>query len=112
MESTSAYIIAALIALSMLLIAVIVANAIRFQGGSRPRDPKKRKTWFWILAFANPAMIYLLGYFVFRPDANIMIVNNYITALSIGTVAGFLIYLVAGFILSKVFRNGKLGHWF
>ena len=53
-----------------------------------------------------------IGYFVFKPDANILIVNRYISALSIGTGVGFVLYILLGFILSKVFRNGKLGHWF
>lgn len=112
MESTSAYIIAVIISLAILLLAAIIANAIKFEGGSRPKDPKKRRIWFWVLAFVNPAMIFLLGYFVFKPDANIMIVSNYITALSIGTIAGFFLYLVLGFVLSKTFKNGKIGHWF
>jgi len=112
MESTVAYIIAGIISLSMLLLAAIIANAIKFEGGSRPKDPKKRKIWFWVLAFVTPAMIFLPGYFVFKPDANIMIVNNYITALGIGTIAGFFLYLILGVVLSKIFKNGKIGHWF
>ncbi len=113
MESTAAaYIISISTALLFLLVSAIIANAIKFEGGSNPKDPKRRKTWFWILAILNPAMGFLLGYFVFKPDANIMVVNNYINALSIGTGIGFVLYIVLGFILSKVFRNGKIGNWF
>ena len=46
------------------------------------------------------------------PDANIMVINNYVNALSIGTAIGFVLYILLGFILSKVFANGKIGHWF
>ncbi|HTE01456.1 MAG TPA: hypothetical protein VK668_19350 [Mucilaginibacter sp.] len=112
MESTSAYIISAIIALIILLLSALIANAIKFEGGSKPKDPQKRKIWFWVLAFVNPGIIFLLGYFVFKPDANLMILNNYINALSIGTIAGFFLYIVLGFVLSKIFANGKLGHWF
>lgn len=112
MESTTAYIISIVIALVFLLLSVFIASAIKFQGGSNPKDPQKRKIWFWILAIINPAVIFLLGYFVFKPDANILIVNNYTSALSIGTGIGFVLYIIIGFILSRVFRNGKLGHWF
>ena len=112
MESTSAYVIAVIISLVVLLLAAVIANGIKFEGGSRPRDPQKRKIWFWVLAFFNPVAIFLLGYFVFKPDANIMIVNHYISALSIGTIAGFFLYLLLGFVLSKTFKNGKIGHWF
>ena len=112
MESTSAYIISIVTALIFLLLAAIIANAIKFEGGSNPKDPQSRKTLFWILAILNPATGFLLGYFVFKPDANVMVVNNYVNALSIGTVIGFVLYLLLGFILSKVFANGKIGHWF
>ncbi len=112
MESTSAYIISVIIALVFLLTSSVIANAIKFEGGAQPKDPKTRKTWFWILAILNPAVCYLLGYFVFKPDANIMVVNNYIGALGLGTAIGFFIYILLGFILSKIFANGKIGHWF
>jgi sulfoxide reductase heme-binding subunit YedZ len=113
MESTSAYIISLITALIFLLLAAIVANAIKFEGGSNPKDPQSRRTWFWILAILNPAVTYLLGYFIFWPtDANRMVLNNYLTALSIGTAIGFVLYILLGFILSKVFTNGKIGHWF
>ena len=88
MESTSAYIIAIITSLVFLLLSVFIANAIKFEGGSKPKDPQKRKMWFWILAILNPAITFLLGYFVFKPDANIMIVNKYVTALIIGTGIG------------------------
>jgi len=112
MESTTAYIISVVIALVFLLLSVLIANAIKFQGGSNPKDPQKRKMWFWILAVLNPAVIFLLGYFVFKPEANILIVNNYVTALSIGTGIGFVLYIILGFVLSKIFPTGKLGSWF
>lgn len=112
MESTTAYIISVITALIFILLAAIISNAITFEGGSNPKDPQKRKTWFWILCIINPAVCFLAGYFVFKPDANVMIVNNYVHALSIGTIIGFVIYILLGFILSKVFANGKIGHWF
>jgi putative flippase GtrA len=112
MESTSGYIISIVTAFVFLLISAFIANAIKFEGGSHPKDPQKRKMWFWILAILNPAVNFLLGYFVFKPEANMMVVNKYISALSIGTVIGFVLYIIIGFILSKLFKNGKLGHWF
>jgi len=112
MESTSAYIITLVTALIFLLLSAIIANAIKFEGGSNPKDPQSRKTWFWVLAILNPALAFLVGYFVFLPDANRMVVNNYVSALSMGTAIGFVLYILLGFVLSKVFANGKIGHWF
>jgi hypothetical protein len=33
-------------------------------------------------------------------------------ALPIATAVGFVVYVLLGFILSKIFKNGKLGNWF
>ena len=112
MQSVSAYIISIVIACSFLLVSAFISTAIKFEGGSRPKDAQRRKTWFWILAILNPAVIFLLGYYLFKPEANIMIVNKYVAALAIGTGIGFFVYIIAGFVLSKIFKNGKLGHWF
>jgi len=112
MESTSAYIICIITALIFLLLSAVIANAIKYEGGSNPGDPKSRKKWFWLLAALNPIVCFFLGYFVFKPDANMMVVNNYLNALSIGTAIGFVLYIVLGFVLSKIFANGKIGHWF
>jgi sulfoxide reductase heme-binding subunit YedZ len=112
MESTTAYIITIITALLLLLLSAVIANAIQYEGGSNPRDPRSRRTWFWILAILNPALAFLIGYFIFLPDANRMVVNNYVNALSMGTAVGFVLYILLGFILSKLFANGKIGHWF
>lgn len=112
MESSLAYIITLITALLLLLLSAIIANAIKFEGGSNPKDPQARKAWFWVFAIVNPALAFLVGYFIFKPEANIMIVNKYVSALSMGTAIGFVVYILLGFILSKVFSNGKIGHWF
>jgi len=112
MQSVSAYIISIGIAFIFLLLAAFISTSIKFEGGSRPKDAQRRRTWFWVLALLNPIVTFLLGYYVFKPSANIMIVNKYIAALGIGTAIGFFVYMIAGFILSKLFKNGKLGHWF
>lgn len=112
MESITAYLISFLTVLVFLLVAAVIANAIKFEGGSHPKDPRSRKTWFWILAILNPVVCFLLGYFLFKPEGNIMVVNDYVFALTLGTVIGFFLYLILGFTLSKLFANGKIGHWF
>jgi len=112
MQTTTAYVLAGITSLVFLLVATLIANAINFEQGSRPKDPARRKAWFWILAVLNPAVIFLLGYFIFKPEANIMVIKRYINALSFSTAIAFVAYIALGFTLSKIFRNGKIGHWF
>ncbi len=112
MQSTTAYILSLVIAFVFILFAALSANAIKYQGGSNPSDPRKRKIWFWVLAIINPILNFLLGYFVFKPDGNAMVIEDYKTALFIGTGIGFILYIIIGFVLSKIFKNGKIGNWF
>jgi sulfoxide reductase heme-binding subunit YedZ len=112
MESITAYVISGITTLTLLLIAALIASSINFERGSRPRDAARRRIWYWVIAVLNPALIFLLGYYIFKPDANVMIVKRFIHALSIGAACGFAVYLVLGFVLSKIYKNGKIGHWF
>lgn len=112
-QSLSAYIMAIVIALVFLLIAAVISNLIQYEGGSHPKDPGKRKMWFWIFAILCPVVIFLIGFLVVRPGINVpALKDKYTTALSIGTGVAFVLYIALGFVLSKVFKNGKLGNWF
>ena len=112
-QSLSAYIIAVVIALVFLLIAAVISNSIQYEGGNNPKDKGKRKMWFWIFAILTPVVIFLYGFLAVRPDINVpSLRDKYTTALSIGTGVAFVLYIALGFMLSKVFKNGKLGTWF
>lgn len=107
------YIFSAVFASVFLLIAALISNAIKFQGGANPNDPRKRKFWFWTLGIIGTVSFLLFGLFNFYFSSN----NNYaksqlITAIGIGSAICFVAYIVLGFVLSRVFKNGKLGNWF
>jgi sulfoxide reductase heme-binding subunit YedZ len=97
-----------------IFIAAIISNSIKFEGGANPQDPKKRKIWFWIISIVNPIVFLLLALFVFAPnsDDDQMIYDNYMSSLPIAAGIGFIVYIILGFVLSKVFKNGKIGNWF
>jgi sulfoxide reductase heme-binding subunit YedZ len=38
--------------------------------------------------------------------------EDWMDSLPIALAIGFVIYIVLGFVLSKMFKNGKLGNWF
>jgi methionine sulfoxide reductase heme-binding subunit len=112
-KSLSAYIIAVVIALVFLLLAAIISTAIKFEGGSRPKDPGKRKMWFWIFAVLCPLVVFLYGFLLVRPGINVpSLQDKYMTALGISTGIALILYILVGFILSKAFKHGKLGNWF
>lgn len=112
-QSVSAYIISVVIALFFLLISAIISNLIQFEGGSNPKDKGKRKTWFWVLGAITPMVIFLYGFIIVRPGILVPSMRDkYTTAISIGAGVAFVLYIILGFILSKVFKHGKIGNWF
>ena len=110
----NSYITSIIAAGLFILIAALISNMIQFEGGSNPKDPGKRKMWFWVMAILNPVLFYVLSAFVLAPNPEIdeMVYDDYITSLPIAAGIGFVVYVVMGFVLSKVFKNGKLGNWF
>lgn len=114
MTSLTNYIISLIVAGAFILIAALIANAIKFEGGSNPKDPGKRKMWFWILAIINPIVYFLFGGFVLvpNPEDDQMVYDAYMAVVPFATAAGFVAYIVIGFVLAKMFKNGKIGHWY
>jgi uncharacterized membrane protein len=93
----STYILSIIFAAVILLFAAIISNAIKFEGGSNPKDPGKRKMWFWIFAILNPAIFYLLAFFVMAPS-NRRDLQQWNDSLPIATIVCFFTYIAFGFI--------------
>jgi hypothetical protein len=107
----STYILSIIFAAIILLIAAVISNAIKFEGGVNPKDPGKRKMWFWIFAIINPILFFSIAKFVMAPS-NRRDLEAWNDSLPIAVGIGFVVYIILGFVLSKIFKNGKLGNWF
>jgi len=108
------YIISVIVAGVMILLAALVSNAIKFEGGSSPKDPGKRKMWFWVIAILNPILFFVVARFVMAPNPadDQMVYDDYMKVVPIALGVGFVAYIVIGFALSKMFKHGKIGNWF
>lgn len=107
----STYILSVVFAAVMLLLAAVISAAIQYEGGANPKDPGKRKMWFWTFAVLNPAVFYAMAAFVMLPE-NRRAQEDWMAALPAALGVGVLVYVGLGFVLSKMFKNGKLGNWF
>ena len=94
----------------MLLLAALISNIIKYEGGSKPKDPGKRKLVFWLFFALNPIIAYSLG-LMMSPESGIA-KTKHMDSLPLGLAIGVVLYLIAGFILSKVLKTSKVGHWF
>lgn len=112
-STVSAYVIGIIVSVVLLIVAAFVSNLIAYQPGNNPTDPRTRRIWFWLLGVLVPVVSLLFSYFIQYSNLRVPSQKSqYMTAMCIAAVVGFVIYLVLGFILSKIFKNGKLGNWF
>lgn len=107
----STYILSIIFAAVILLIVIAISNAIKYEGGANPKDPRKRKIWFWIFAVLNPVLFYSVAAFVMAPS-NRRELESWNDSLPIAIIVGFVVYIILGFVLSKIFKNSKIGNWF
>jgi len=110
----NAYVISIVVAVVVLLIAALISNSIKYEGGAHPKDPGKRKMAFWVLMILAPVLTYVLGAFVIHPDQSVDPIahDEHMQSLPIAAGVAALFYIVVGFVLAKAMKNGKIGHWF
>jgi len=110
---TQTYILAVVAAIAFILLAVLSANLIKFQGGSNPKDPGKRRLWFWLLGALSPIAFLLYNLLVVVPElckgpaASKFSMHPYI-----GTAILLVLYIIIGLVLSKTMKRAKVGNWF
>ena len=110
--SMQTYIFGAIAGVVFLLLAALLANSIKFEGGANPKDPGKRRMWFWVLLIGALAVFFLYNMFIVAQTISPNLQSKFMTTNVIGSGVSILVYLVFGFILSKIFSKGKLGNWF
>ncbi|MDB2463677.1 hypothetical protein N9W69_02540 [Flavobacteriaceae bacterium] len=110
---TNSYIFAAVCAVVFILLAMLIANMIKFEGGTNPSDPKKRRVWFWIMAIVTPVVFYLYNLFLVIPNIKKgPAMEKFALHGALSALAACFVYIILGFIMAKVFKRGKIGNWF
>ena len=56
---TNTYMLAVVVAIVTLALAILISSQISFERGANPKDPRKRKITFWILAVLTPVIFYI-----------------------------------------------------
>ena len=110
---TNTYVFAIIFVAVFLLLAIIISNIIAIEGGSNPKDPGKRKMWFWIFAILGPISVYLYNFIMVIPNIRPGPAEAAFGSTNlIATLIVLVSYILIGFILSKTMKRGKIGNWF
>ena len=69
--------------------------------------------WFWIFAILGPISFYLYHFLMVIPMVKKgPAMDKYAIHVPISTAIVLVLYIVIGFVLSKLMKRGKLGNWF
>jgi len=105
------YILGAIAGVVFLVIAILIAKAIKFEGGSNPKDPGKRRLWFWVLLFASFIAFFLYNMYFVTPTISPNLQSKFMTPNIIASSIALGVYFVVGQLLAFIFSTGKLGNW-
>tara|TARA_A100001388_G_C28772362_1_gene504733 strand:+ start:1837 stop:2238 length:402 start_codon:yes stop_codon:yes gene_type:complete len=110
---TQTYVFAVVVAIVALGVAILISNSIAFEFSEKPKDPRKRKIVFWLIAVISPILFY--GYNLFLVTPNIKkgpAAAEFFMTGALSPVVTLVTYVVVGFLLAKIFKTKKIGTWF
>lgn len=108
---TSVYMWALVVMVVFFLLAVLIANMIPF----KHNDPgtTKRRVWFWILFAATLIVSFVITWVVVAGGIQVPTIKaNFEMHACIASGSVALLYVVLGFLMSKIFSSSKIGTWF
>lgn len=107
---TSAYMWALIIMVGCFLLATVIANLILF----KPNNPgtTQRRIWFWVLCVASGIIGFIINFFIGKNISVPTIQSSYFMHAGIAAGVSVLLYIIVGFVVSKMFPNSKVGTWF
>lgn len=107
---TSAYIWAIMIMVVSFLLAVVISNLIIF----KPNNPgtTTRRIWFWVFCVAGGVVGLLINLIIGKGITVPSIQSDYLMHSGIAAGVCVVVYILLGFVVSKLFPNTKVGTWF
>lgn len=107
---TNTYVYAIILSIIALVLAYVIANIIKYQGGKKDKSNVKRRVWFIIIGIVIPILFYLYNYMfilsnIARPPLQARFLStNLITSLLI-----LFVFFAVGLITMVFLRRSKWG---
>ena len=108
---SNTYILAVVAAIVFVGIAILIGSMIAYQGGKNPTDAKKRRVWFWLTGIIATAAFFCYNYFYVSGTIvpNKQLQDDFFTHSAIATGVTLAVYVLAGFVMSKLLKRQKFG---
>ncbi len=108
---TNTYLLAAVTAIVFIVISIIAAQLIAYEGSKNAKDSVKRRAWFFILAAIELVAFFSYNYFyvegLIKPVPALQ--APFFKHSAYATIVCVVAYLILGFILSKIMKHKKYG---
>jgi sulfoxide reductase heme-binding subunit YedZ len=108
---TNTYILAVITAIVFLGIAILISQMIAYEGSKNARDAVKRRVWFFIIATLDVVLFFMYNYFLIKNkiQPTPVLQDKFLIHSAIATGVTLLVFILLGFILSKLMKRGKFG---
>ncbi|MCU0353209.1 MAG: hypothetical protein MUD08_05630 [Cytophagales bacterium] len=103
------YMFAAIAAVILVGVSWLVANLIKWEGGRDPKDAGKRRAAFFVIWFLGGAAFFLYNMFLVAEKVAPNLQSKFSRVNYLSTALVFVVYLLVGFVLSKLMKNSKYG---
>lgn len=107
---SSAYMWAIVIMIVFFILAVVIANLIVY----KPKNPgtTARRLWFWSLCVATGVVAFVANFIKGNSISVPSLQSSYHMHSAIAAASAVILYILVGFVVSKLFANSKVGTWF
>jgi hypothetical protein len=107
---TNTYIFALIVAIFAVMLALLIANLIPYQGGQYDRSYIRRRIWFLVIWFFSIAGFFLYNNFVVMGKiGNIAFQSKFMTCIAISCLLILVVYAILSFVIMKIFPKSKFG---
>lgn len=107
--ASETYMFAVIAAIIFVGLSWLIANLIKWEGGKDPQDAGKRRAEFFVIWFIAGASFFLYNMFVVSNKIAPNLQSKFSQVNYISTAIVFAVYIIVGFVLSKLMKNSKYG---
>ncbi len=107
---TTAYTWAIVTLIVFFLIAILSANMVPY----KPNNPgtSTRRVYFWVICVLSVVVGFFVNFGIASGIEVPTIKSDYMLHSSIAAGISFVVFIILGFAISKMFPNKKVGTWF
>lgn len=102
-------VLAIVVVLLSLALSILVSHLIAFEGGKHSRDSNRRRVAFFAIGFAAFGGFFLFNMFSRYPRISTALISSFETTNVITSIGVLVLYIAAGFGLSKLWATGPYG---